>query len=121
MESFKDDKFWGSSQRKPYYVKVCFLSHHSRQVRWHRGLYDTHFSMSFLLLATACRTSVIMLPGPMAFTLMLCGARETAMHLQSVHILTDYHNEMINRPNARLSAITTISTAIGCLGVCRLA
>ena len=37
--------------------------------------------MAALSLATACRTSVMMLPGPMAFTLMPCGAREMAMHL----------------------------------------
>lgn len=37
-----------------------------------------------LSLATCCSTSVMMLPGPMAFTLMLYGARESAMHLHRI-------------------------------------
>ena len=36
-------------------------------------------------LATAARTGVMMDPGPMAFTRMLCGASESAMHLPREH------------------------------------
>ncbi len=37
--------------------------------------------MAALSLATAASTSVMMLPGPIAFTLTLCGARARAIHL----------------------------------------
>ena len=42
----------------------------------------THLSIAALSAATACRTSVMMLPGPIALTLMLCRASASAMHLQ---------------------------------------
>lgn len=41
----------------------------------------TYLFMAALSFATAARTSVMMLPGPMAFTLTLCGAKARAMHL----------------------------------------
>lgn len=37
--------------------------------------------MAALSFATAASTSVMMLPGPMAFTLTLCGAKARAIHL----------------------------------------
>ena len=42
----------------------------------------TYLFMAALSFATAASTSVMMLPGPMAFTLTLCGARARAIHLQ---------------------------------------
>lgn len=42
----------------------------------------TDLSMAALSAATACSTSVMMLPGPIALTLMLCRASASAMHLQ---------------------------------------
>ena len=41
-----------------------------------------HLFMADLSLATAARTSVMMLPGPIPFTLILWAARESAIHLQ---------------------------------------
>ena len=46
----------------------------------HKGLV-TYLFMAALSLATAASTSVMMLPGPMAFTLTLCGAKARAIHL----------------------------------------
>ena len=42
---------------------------------------STHLFMAALSLATAANTSVIMLPGPIAFTRTLCGANASAIHL----------------------------------------
>ena len=41
----------------------------------------TDLSIAALSAATACSTSVMMLPGPIALTLMLCRASASAMHL----------------------------------------
>ena len=45
-----------------------------------------YLSIAALSAATACSTSVMMLPGPIALTLMLCRASASAMHLQGTAV-----------------------------------
>ena len=42
----------------------------------------SYLFIAALSLATAAKTSVMMLPGPMPFTRTLCGAKARAIHLQ---------------------------------------